>query len=176
MSESKFYAGIGSRDTPEEVLQVMYSAAVDFAIKGWTLRSGGAEGADSAFEQGAVEAASVGPGFPEIFLPWPDFSDHAAGENVFRSPQPWTLDIAQEHHPAWERLTRGGRMLHCRNVHQILGYHRDSKRSSFVLCWTKDGQATGGTGQAIRLAQHFDIPVYNLHDSATFERVRRAAA
>jgi len=46
-----------------------------------------------------------------------------------------------------------------------------TKVSSFVLCWTPDGadgkrttttRRTGGTGQAIRLAARYNVPLYNL--------------
>ena len=31
-----------------------------------------------------------------------------------------------------------------------------------VVCWTRDGKATGGTGMGIRIARERDIPVFNL--------------
>ena len=34
--------------------------------------------------------------------------------------------------------------------------------SKFVICWTKNGKGTGGTGQAIRIAKGFGIPVFDL--------------
>jgi predicted Rossmann fold nucleotide-binding protein DprA/Smf involved in DNA uptake len=46
------YAGIGSRSTPPETLPLIESIAARLAEKGWVLRSGGADGADSAFEKG----------------------------------------------------------------------------------------------------------------------------
>ena len=36
------------------------------------------------------------------------------------------------------------------------------KASLFVLCWTPYGAAAGGTGQALRIAEHHHIPVFNL--------------
>ena len=33
-----------------------------------------------------------------------------------------------------------------------------------VVCWTRDGGATGGTGLGIRVAEKHGIPVLNLHD------------
>lgn len=44
----KYYAGIGSRETPTRVLQLMIKAAQRLAQRGYTLRSGGADGADAA--------------------------------------------------------------------------------------------------------------------------------
>ena len=50
------YSGIGSRETPDNVLVVMEKLGAAFAKKGFVLRSGGADGADSAFERGCDSA------------------------------------------------------------------------------------------------------------------------
>lgn len=47
---SMTYAGIGSRETPMEVLELMTKASTWLGTKGYTLQSGGAIGADMAFE------------------------------------------------------------------------------------------------------------------------------
>lgn len=47
---SMTYAGVGSRETPMEVLELMTEASVWLGAKGYTLQSGGAIGADMAFE------------------------------------------------------------------------------------------------------------------------------
>ncbi len=49
----RYYAGIGSRKTPEEILVIMTHIAVRMRNLGWVLRSGCALGADTAFENGA---------------------------------------------------------------------------------------------------------------------------
>jgi hypothetical protein len=72
------------------------------------------------------------------------------------------MAIAAKHHPAWYRCSDAARKLHARNVHQILG--RDlASPSKFGVCWTADGQASGGTGQALRIADAYGIRVFNLH-------------
>ena len=43
---NRAYAGIGSRETPDQVLQIMTDLAVALAKEKFTLRSGGAGGAD----------------------------------------------------------------------------------------------------------------------------------
>jgi len=55
----KFYTGVGSRKTPLSILKVMRKLGYKLAIDGWMLRSGGADGADSAFEKGAGIKALV---------------------------------------------------------------------------------------------------------------------
>jgi hypothetical protein len=171
----KFYAGIGSRETPEWVKQMMYQLGVSLAFKEWTLRTGGAEGADQAFEQGAVEAK----GWPaaEVWIPWDGFNGYkVAGEGVVRVGNEADEPIAARMHPNWDACTQGARKLHTRNVAQILGgitgEYRET-RSSFVVCWTKDGNATGGTGLAIRLAESIQVPVFNLFRDADRGRIER---
>ena len=38
----KYYAGVGSRETPQDVLETMWKIGKHLADKGYTLRSGGA--------------------------------------------------------------------------------------------------------------------------------------
>lgn len=74
----KFYAGVGARKTPQYILAFMTTVAKALTERGWVLRSGGADGADSAFEEGALNAANSQhpPELPdiEIYLPWPGFN------------------------------------------------------------------------------------------------------
>lgn len=135
-----YYAGIGSRETPCEVLAQMEGIARELFARGYILRSGGAQGADSAFELGA-----------------------GIQKEIFRASDatPASLELASKYHPAWHRCSDYAKRLHARNGFQILGRDLFSP-SRFVVCWTKDGGPTGGTGQAIRLATAYQIPVFNL--------------
>lgn len=54
-----------------------------------------------------------------------------------------------------------GWMFMSRNVYQVLGPNLDDP-VEFIICWTKDGKASGGTGQAIRIANDYGVPVFNL--------------
>lgn len=154
----RVYAGIGSRETPKDVLDLMTRIAERLDVDGWTLRSGGADGADTAFEKGTFNQE------PEIFLPWARFNGRQRGLD---GPTDMAREIAAQHHPSWHRLSRGPQSLIARNTHQILGRFCDNP-SAFVLCWTPDGATekttakTGGTGQAIRVAVAYKVPVYNL--------------
>lgn len=148
------YVGIGARVTPERVLGVMESIAGMLAIRGFILRSGGADGADSAFERGC----DTTNGQKEIYLPWKDFNDH---DSELVVNKPLAFQIAEEFHPAWRAVKQGGRKLHARNAHQVLGWNLNEP-AEFVICWTEHGAFRGGTAQALRMAQHFDIPIYNL--------------
>src|SRR5678815_2257413 len=72
--EMIYYTGVGSRSTPPEVLAIMTKLAYRLEKNGLMLRSGGAEGADSAFERGVSEDENK-----EIFLPWRGFNGNMSG-------------------------------------------------------------------------------------------------
>ena len=160
-STSRYYTGIGSRETPPEILQTMTRCARWLAGRGLILRSGGATGADTAFETGVVQADGK-----HIYVPWDGFEGHPLR---FKVP-PAALATVDQFHPAPKSLSRGARGLMARNAMQILG-HEMATPSLFVLCWTRDGcethatrtRMTGGTGQAISIASHHKVPVFNLN-------------
>ena len=149
----RFYAGIGSRKTPSDIGQLMTALATELEKRGFKLRSGGAEGADTFFELG-VSAPSA----KDIFVPWSGFNGRT--DSVV-SVSPEAYDLAQQFHPAWSRLSRGAKTLIARDCYQVLGIDLHTP-AEFILCWTPGAQVTGGTGQALRMAEHFDIPVFNL--------------
>lgn len=157
----KYYAGIGSRQSPPDVLTVMERLGHALA-RTHILRSGAADGADAAFERGAL----AGQGTAEIFLPWRGFNGHSSTLTTVSAA---ALALAKTVHPAWERLGEGPRKLHARNMNQVLGESL-SEPVEFVACWTPDGcesererrQTTGGTASAIVLASRHGIPVFNL--------------
>ena len=155
---SKFYTGIGSRKTPFAVLRIMTRIAKDLNVVGYTLRSGGANGADSAFEKGAGEAK-------EIYLPWLGFNNN---ESTLL-PTDEAFEMAAKYHPAWHNCDERARKFHARNCHQVLG-HDLKTPTSFIVCWTLASSEGGGTGQAIRIAKAYDIRVDNLADAATVKK------
>jgi hypothetical protein len=161
---TKYYAGIGSRDTPESVCDEMRHIASELSIKkGYVLRSGGADGADTAFEEGALKWAEYwleGNGI-EVYLPCKGFNSHPSIDFIRVSQK--AKEIASELHPAWDRCSDFAKKLLGRNVYQILGYDFRTP-SSFVVCWTKNAKIRGGTAIGIRLAKRHGIPVYNLAD------------
>jgi hypothetical protein len=160
----KYYAGIGSRETPPEVLREMEALAQSCAMMGYTLRSGGADGADSAFETGCDLIAAGAP--KEIFLPWRGFNKNQSP--LFEIPEK-AFEISSQHHPRWQYLREPVRKLMARNAQQVLGKNLDTP-VEFVICWTPDGctkgeertKDTGGTGQAIAIASAHNIPVFNM--------------
>lgn len=155
---SKIYTGIGSRKTPIEILDLMKSIAYFMSKKDFILRSGGANGADSAFEETAHKK--------EIFLPTNRFNNKIADEvSYFDYRKCAGKSIADQmvhdYHPNSKKLTNFAFNLMARNAMQIFGKNMDSP-TDMVICWTMNGEDIGGTSQAIRIARSFKIPVYNL--------------
>ena len=159
---ARYYTGIGSRQTPPEVLTLMERLGEALAHLGYTLRSGGATGADSAFERGCDAAG----GAKQIFVPWNGYNGRRTGPTTFVGVCPRALELAARLHPAWHRCPDRARALHARNGYQVLGPSLDAP-TSFVLCWTKGGSGAGGTGQALRVAAHHGIPVRDLGNPDT---------
>lgn len=164
------YTGIGSRSTPQEILDHFITIGEVLARLGFTLRSGGADGADAAFEVGCDR----GGGKKEIFLPWKRFNNNLSPH--FEIPQE-AFEIAEDIYGSrWQFLKPSVKRLMARNIQQILGKNLDSP-SQCVICWTPDGCLnsaqrsikTGGTGQAISCAFENDIPVFNLSYHKTAE-------
>lgn len=147
-----YFAGIGSRSTPVEYKEIIRCLMSSLNELDYTLRSGGAEGADSYFEYYADKK--------EIYLPWKGFNDNPSP--LFTQPHSAFM-IAEQFHPAWDRLSDSVKKLMARNSMQIFG--QDMKTPvDFVLCYTEDGKISGGTGQAMRIAVHYNIPIFNLRN------------
>ena len=148
----KYYAGIGSRKTPPEILSLMSKIAIFLSENNYILRSGGASGSDLAFSK------NIDDDKKQIFLPWKGFNNNWDYKYPVSTD---ALKLAEEFHPAWERCSNGARKLHARNVFQVLGYDLNSP-SEFIICWTKGGKLVGGTAQALRIAIKHSIKIYNL--------------
>ena len=168
----KYYAGIGSRETPPDIFKLMTEIASILEVNNFILRSGAATGADTAFESGISDFKNM-----NLFLPKPVFNDHNWYDKgcIYINDTHPNYQAAYDSiiiHPAGFKLSLGPRNMMIRNYFQVMGIN-DEPISSFVICWTPDGadgttiltsRETGGTGQCIRLAAVHNIPVYNLKD------------
>jgi hypothetical protein len=153
MKERK-YAGIGSRQTPYLVKATFMAIAKVLAAEGYILRSGGAYGADAAFESGA-RLATKNPNATEIYLPWRGFNEN---KSPLYHVCEKALEMAAQFHPHWRHLGPVVQKLHARNCYQILGQNLNDP-VDFVICWTRNGEGGGGTGQALRIASKYRIPI-----------------
>lgn len=148
-----YYAGIGARITPQPVLDKMRKIAMYLEFSGYTLRSGGALGADLAFESSILD-----PRMKQIFRP--------------QDATPASIELASRYHPNWKACSEFVRKLHARNALILLGKNLSSP-VQFVICWTPEGAITGGTGLSIKIAMDYRIPVFNLANPEHEERVMR---
>lgn len=155
---AKYYTGIGSRSTPEDVLKSMTEIARALNADGWVLRSGGAEGADSYFEKGAGTNKN-------IFLPWKGFNGSLS--KLYEIPEE-AFKVAEKMHPSWSNVSYAAKKLHARNIQQVTGPNLKIK-SKFVVCWTPGGKCQGGTATAIKLAETLEIKVFNLYTASVTE-------
>lgn len=167
----KILTGVGSRETPLPILQLMRKVSKKMVLEGYTLRSGGADGADEYFAYGWGDAYAEDESVTEaeIYLPWNGFNNlYANNQNCKLVKDPKILKqaekIVESIHPAFNSLSRGGLALHTRNCFQVLGENLNNP-SSVVLCYAKldnKGEPQGGTRTAIKLAQERGIRVNNL--------------
>ena len=149
------YAGIGSRETPGYMLTEMRELAKELEVRGYTLRSGKAGGADQAFEAGVSDASKkqIFPGNVTVGK-----REHAIAREIH--PNPAALDSMENSNFIWNLMAR--------NTNQVFGKDLNSP-VDFVVAWTKDGWIgegerpfSGGTNQAIDMAYRKGIPVINL--------------
>lgn len=158
-----YYAGIGSRETPEHILTIMHHIGAYLATQGWILRSGAAQGADYSFEEGAIHVE----GETEIYLPWKGFNNHKSELHPMNYPfSDEEKQFAAKYHPSWNRCSPSARLLHQRNTRQLIGiealHGEIVQPSKFLVCWTEGGSLKGGTAQALRIATAINIPIINL--------------
>lgn len=144
------YAGIGSRRTPENTLSIITKLASLLCAKRFILRSGGAIGADSAFEKGCDAILSTRK---EIYKT----------KTVTTEALDLTKELLGNEH--WNNCDEPARKLHARNIQLILGL--DLKIPvKFIICWT-DQINRGGTRTSVLIAEKHNIPVFNLYDQET---------
>jgi hypothetical protein len=144
------YAGIGSRETPEHICELMYKIAEKLAKSNWILRSGHAKGADMTFEKGCVSVN--GP--KEIYTAKSEIPNKA-------------FSIAERYHPMWSACDANARKLHARNGMILLGENLETP-CNVVVCYAPGGNKKGGTSQGIRIAEAYHIPILNMFDKDVF--------
>lgn len=152
------YAGIGSRQTPPEILARMTQVAKELEGKGYTLNTGVTFGGK---EEGADAAFSRGTKNKNLFAP------EKASEREIK--------IAKEIHPNPSALSPGAMKLMARNTNQVFGNNLDTP-VDFVLFYAKEGKGIrpeGGTGQAVEMARLKGIPTINMANTNWREQLDR---
>lgn len=159
-----YITGIGSRETPQLILTEMQLIGIWCRAQAGRIRvrSGHADGADYAFEQGALEAC-------DVYLPWATFNSDKPLLGVplglpfvhrVVEADPFN-ELVQAYHPLPSQLSNSGWQLMRRNGPQVLGLDLKTP-SKAIVCWTRNGTLTGGTSQALRIGAAYSIPVLNM--------------
>jgi hypothetical protein len=160
----KSYAGIGSRDITDSEKELIGEIGKHLLNSGYFCYSGNADGSDITFQESAGKNCVV-------WLPWAGFNKK--GYDVSKASY-WydkgKSQLGEKHlhlHPVYEKLTHGAKLMMRRNAHQVLGdADKGFPRVEFVICcsnYTHDRKGVwGGTGHAIRIAEKYNIPWFNI--------------
>lgn len=160
---------IGSRETTATNMARLQKAANLLVKFGYTLRSGGADGADTVVTM--MNCAK------EIFIPWGNFN------KMYHNPDKGIYDaqkfpnyrraqmMAKKIHPAPDKLSRGALSLHTRNVYQVMGPSLSKAHYSRLVVYSANevnGVVKGGTATAVHLARKLNIPTVNVNIDKEF--------
>jgi hypothetical protein len=182
----KYYTGVGSRNISKDEQDFIRDVAYKLRCKGWFLRSGAADGADSAFWDGHSKFYREthehhDRDHERIYLPWDGFQGYHVDSPMkcFYTPkilgvEKQAREIAMDVHPASHKLTRGPLAMHTRNVLQVLGDNLKSPSTFLIACSDPiKGGVTGGTNTAVQLAIRNNVPWYNIRVKEDKERLER---
>lgn len=144
--------------------------------------SGNAEGSDIEWDKYI---------FVQHFLPWdghqstPEHPKKYNGANGFQylsleyapvARRDRAAQIASDHHPCWDRLKRGGRAMHTRNVFQALGINLDKSTFADLTIYTAEESKArvvkGGTRTAVEISRSNGIPTFNLRFDSDYHELK----
>lgn len=184
----RFIAVIGSREAPDEALEVIRTVSEGLCDRGIAITSGDADGCDSAGLEGAMRSANFPMVGARIYLPWSpmrykDRPTRFADDKIFFDASKFenyaeAQALALKARGSFEGLGRGGIALQSRNPYQILLDDLKTPVAS-VVCWAKPvgktGKVSGGTNTAVQVALHHTpaVPVINLATDEGMERALR---
>lgn len=159
---SEIYTGIGSRETPKDILTIFTLIGMELGDNNFILRSGAADGADSAFEKGADLSRFQRK---EIFLPWRRFNDSESKNHEIPDS---AYEMAATYFKNWSYFKPYVKSFMARNCQQVLGKNLDTP-TDFIVCYTDGGKLLGGTAMAIRVATENKIKIFNAGSYSSIE-------
>lgn len=163
----KIVTGIGSRAIPNPYYTWLKDIAEFLAQNNCGLRSGGAVGSDTIFQKAFEKYNSP----MKIYIAWNGFEGlYANGKSIILADHIRCKEYTEKYHPNPKHLSSGAYKLMNRNAHQILGFSLKTP-SNLVVCYTEGGIIKGGTSQAIRIAQDYNIPIVNIGSKSSYEEV-----
>lgn len=169
---SGYYTGVGSRETPINIQQLMTEIAMRLNMEGWTLRTGTGSRANTAFQVAAGEGA-------DVYFPWNNFnqgeigtvSSSKASSNLAK--EVWEFRMVRHLVSTdgstsrdWDTLHPSNQAILAKSMCMLLGRNL-SVPSDMLICWTPSAKLIGMTAHIICLAALKHIPVFNLADYET---------
>lgn len=174
---SGYYTGIGSRETPIDIQQLMTEIAMYLRAEGWTLRTGSGSRADKSYQIAAGENK-------EVYVPWDNFYPGQVGitslteESSRMAHDIWKFREQKGLVPTdgsisgkWEDLHPGTKAMLAKAMCMLLGKNLNTP-SDMVICWTPGAKIVGISSHVICLAVFKHIPVFNLAEYETEVIVR----
>lgn len=180
------YAGIGSRETPAEVLEEMQKIAEKLESSGYKLQTGykkrkgsivEEEGADKAFSSGVKKPANkelFGPDMVNETAMRVAYEVHSNLDNMGNYVyNKWVDKLSKNNEKAVaeakaREFAEGAKALQARNTFQVFGRNLDTP-VDFVLFYAEEKEGDlrpkGGTGQAVEMARRKGIPTINMKNS-----------
>ena len=159
---NKYATIIGSRDITDQEKELLEQISFNLIRKGYILRSGGDDGSDSVVNY----FNNV-----EIIIPWDNFNGlYHDGKRIFSlknlPDQIKAKERAMSIHPAPDRLSDGAKMLHTRNIYQVIGPQGAAGTKSNIVIYCadegEDGHPKGGTRTAVVYAKQLEVPTHNI--------------
>ena len=163
----KPYAVVGNKEFPSDLIPKLTSIVKKLDSLGYTARTGSMKGLD-------VEVETITTNV-ELQLPWKNFNNKES-KNTFSSPE--ILALAKSFQPGFEELALPIKGFLAKNVRVLLG-SKGISRAIFLLCHSEDGvdtarqvtSRTASVGHAIKVADKFNIPVFNLKNPNVEEQL-----
>lgn len=171
--QNMVYAGIGSRETPKDVLELMTKAATWLEGKGYKLQTGYKrkqangklveEGADKAFSDGTKNKELFGPDMANAKTRSVAEEIHPNLKGMWSSVyNKWVSKVGKDKATEYADGAIG---LQERNTFQVFGAKLDTA-VDFVLFYAEETKnpmrPKGGTGQAVEMARRKGIPTINM--------------
>lgn len=175
-----YIAGVGSREVPESVLEVMIRLGRTYTDLGYQMSSGDAWDSDRAFVYGAQQSRRYSEVGARVFLCKDGVNGRWIEENPFYyNAQHFDASIitaaramACTARDGFGGLNEFGISLHARNVYQIHGANLDAPVCGIWFYAEPDGRTKvkGGTNTAFQLAKMANVPlIKNLYFKETID-------
>lgn len=173
MVENKFYSGVGSRETPNEICAIMKQIGKKLDERGWILRSGGAKPKRKSNSTHSADLAFEALVKNKYIYTVNNFDFSEPNYSFCRNE---VLSILDKHLNL-DDYSRYCQILLLRDINQVLGSVKTCPvPSKFLICWTKSEDYSrsdiGGTRIAVRCALKNNIKVYNLVNKETVKLIK----